>query len=134
MFDNADEVEGRIQEDVRRALQRAERMPELVAATQAARGRAVSRERDISVEVDHTGQVTSLQIANEALRRGGTRLAAEILSLLNQARHEVQKQMLAAATGVLGEDDPLLDPFRVTVEAETIANPGTTPPKSGGLW
>jgi hypothetical protein len=124
VFDNADDAIAKVEEDVRRAQQRAGWLPQLRAAIEAAWGRAVSRQRDLAVEVDHTGQVTSLRIHDVALERGGTRLASDLVGLVSQARHEVKKLVLAAASDVLGEDDPLLGSFRVTVDAGVEVNPG----------
>lgn len=112
MFDDPDEAIARVQEDIQRAQERAARMPQLREATEAVRGYAISRHRDIEVEMDHTGQVTALRIANQALTRGGTKVAADIMDLLTVARHNVQAQMLEAASGVLGADDPMLDMLR----------------------
>lgn len=133
VFDDADEALAKVNEDIQLAQQRLERLPRLREVTESARGRAASPRRDIAVEVNHADQVTALQIRDEALSRGGDRLASELVGLLNAARHDVQKQMLASATEILGEEDAgLLDPLRLSVEAEAAANdPDQT---TGGLW
>jgi hypothetical protein len=91
MFDDVDDAVARLHESVRRAPQRAAQVPPLQQAMHGVRSRAAPSSRDIAVEVDHTGQVTSLRIADSALGRGGARLAAELVGALNAARHDARK-------------------------------------------
>lgn len=130
MFANPDDAIARVEDDIRRAQQRAERMSQLRSEAEAVRGSAISRQRDIEVEMDHTGQVTGVIINDQALDRGGRRVAADIMELLGRARQDVQAQMLEVASRLLGEDDPLLDMLR-PAEAE---GEGRSPQSSGRGW
>ncbi len=121
MFENADEALARVQDDIRRAQWRAERMPDLHAATARARGFAASDTEDLRVEIDHTGAVTSLHIDDAALSRGGTALAAELVQLMGQARTELQRTLLDSAIELLGDDDPIVITYRDTLQAEIDA-------------
>jgi hypothetical protein len=112
---DADAAIEKVADDVRRAQTRAERMPQLQAAAAAVRGRAISRQRDIAVVVSQTGQITELRIHDQALERGGSRLAADLIQLVDQARVDLQRQMLDVAVDLLGEDDPLVETYRDAV-------------------
>lgn len=119
MFDDADEAIARVEEDVRRAQQRAARMSQLQRATAAARG--VGRHREVVVEVDHTGEITGLQIADAALRRGGAGVSRLVLETMRVARTDLRRNLLTAATEVLGDDDPVLDGLRAQLEPSGAA-------------
>ena len=112
MFEDPDEAIARIEADVLRAQHRPERLSALRAATEAVRGSAVSRQRDIAVDVDSTGQVVGLQITNAACARGGAAVTADVLSLIAAARKQAQQRMVGAAAAVLGEDDPVVGTLR----------------------
>lgn len=130
-----------VEDDIRRVRNRAERMGELVAVTDGVRGCASSRGRDVIVEVDASGHVLKLQISNQAVMRGGSRLAAELMGLMEQARADAQAQLLAAAVKTLGDDDPALETLRSGSNTRAIQSsevPGSAsnrlPRPSGGLW
>lgn len=113
---DADEAIARVQDDVRRAQARAVRFGELREAIAAVRGRAVSRARDVAVEVDSTGGVIDLQISDAALDRGGSRLAAEIMGLIAMAGRDARRSTADVAGGILGEDDPTVASLRTQLE------------------
>jgi len=115
MFDDADEAIARVEDDVRRAQQRAARMSQLQSATAAARG--VGRHR----EVDHTGELTALRIADAALSRGGAGVARLVLDTVRDARADLRRNLLTAAAEVLGDDDPVLDGLRAQLEPSGAA-------------
>lgn len=122
MFEDADAAIARVEEDVRRAQERAERLPSLVAAAAAVRGTATSRRRDLTVEVDQSGGVVDLRITDAALDLGSSRLSSELLALIGQAKADAQRQLLAAATELLGEDDPAVATLRATTAAAESAD------------
>lgn len=146
--DDPDAMIAGIEDDVRRVRDRAERMGELAAASESVRGSAASQGRDLVVEVEASGRVTKLQISNQALSRGGTRIGSDLMDLLGQAHQDAQAQVLHAAIGALGDDDPLLAMLRpdasenhgaVALESRGlglsgVAGLGVVPRKSGGLW
>lgn len=92
------------------------RFGELREAIAAVRGRAVSRARDVAVEVDSTGGVIDLQISDAALDRGGSRLAAEIMGLIAMAGRDARRSTADVAGGILGEDDPTVASLRTQLE------------------
>ena len=127
----------RIDDDIRRVQDRAEKMNELSQASARVRGASASQQRDLAVEVDSAGRVTKLQIANQALSRGGSRVAAELMELFARAHQHAQEQMLETATGLLGEGDPVLEVLgQDAPQSRTRDTPqlGVVPRKSGGLW
>lgn len=66
MFEDADEAIARVEEDVRRARERAARYPPLQAAIDGVRARAVSPHRDLAVEVDAAGILRDLTITRRS--------------------------------------------------------------------
>jgi len=126
----ADEAVQRVQDDVRRAQQRAERYPALQSAIDGVRGKAVSIRRDLSVEVDAAGVLRDLRIADSALDRGGDRLAAEIFELMGKATRQARADTLAATTEIMGDDDPIVKTIAADLEAR---NAGDELGRSGGL-
>lgn len=118
VFENADDAIAKVQDDIRRAQWRAERIPDLQAATARTRGLATSEAEDLRVEIDHTGAVTSLHIDDQALSRGGSALAAELVQLMGQARTELRRKLLESAVELLGDDDPIVSTYRDTLQAE----------------
>lgn len=125
----ADEAIERVQDDVRRAQQRAERYPALQSAIDGVRGRAVSIRRDLSVEVDAAGVLKDLQIGDTALDRGGDRLSAEIFELIGKATKQARAEVMNATTEIMGEDDPIVKTIAADLEAR---NAGDDLGRSGG--
>jgi hypothetical protein len=115
---DADEAIARVQDDVRRAEARAVRFGELREAVAAVRGRAVSRARDVAVEVDSTGAVTDLQISDQALHRGGIGLSAEIVALIAAAGRDARRSTADVAGGILGDDDPTVASLRAQLQED----------------
>lgn len=126
----ADEAIQRVQDDVRRAQQRAERYPALQSAIDGVRSKAVSIRRDLSVEVDAAGVLRGLQIGDSALERGGDRLASEIFELMGKATKQARADALAATTEIMGEDDPIVRTIAADLEAR---NAGDDLGRSGGI-
>ncbi|MFF2053468.1 hypothetical protein ACFVU2_17840 [Leifsonia sp. NPDC058194] len=117
MFDDADAAIARVEADIRLAQERAERLPSLVSAAAAIRGTATSRRRDLAVEVDQSGGLVDLRITDAALDLGSARLSSELLALIAEAKADAQRQILAAATELLGEDDPAVATLRAATAA-----------------
>lgn len=126
----ADEAVQRVQDDVRRALQRAERYPALQSTIDGVRGKATSIRRDLSVEVDAAGVLRDIRIGDSALDRGGDRLAAEIFELMGKATRQARADTLAATTEIMGEDDPIVKTIAADLEAR---NAGDELGRSGGI-
>lgn len=118
MFDDADEAIARVEQDVRRAQRRAQQMGRLQQVTAATRGMA--RRTEVTVEVDHTGRLTELRIADSALSRGGAGVARLILETVRLARRDLQRNLLTEASDLLGEDDPVLAVLRAQLETEPV--------------
>ncbi len=118
----ADEAIARVEDDVRRAQQRAERYPALQASIDAVRGSAVSIRRDLSVEVDAGGVLRDLRIADAALDRGGERVASEILDLVAKATRTARAKTLEATTEIMGADDPIVTTIAQQLDARNAAD------------
>ncbi|QAY59804.1 hypothetical protein ET475_07240 [Microbacterium protaetiae] len=119
MFTDADEAIARVEDDVRRAQGRAQRMSRLQEAAAAARG--VGRGREVVVQVDQTGELVDLRIADAALSRGGAGVARLVLESMRMARTDLRRNLLAAASEILGDDDPVLGGLRAQLEADATA-------------
>lgn len=126
-----------IEDDIRRVQDRDEHMRQLSMASEGVRGSAISRQRDLLVEVDAAGRATKLQIVNQALSRGGTQVSAELMKLFTQAHQDAQGQILEAARVMLGESDPVLEMRRPEVSKSCVPESprlGVVQRKTGGLW
>lgn len=108
MFDSSDEAIARVEEDVRRAQQRAARYPALQSAIDGVRARAVSPRRDLAVEVDAGGVVRALDVSDAALDRSGRQVGDELLELIGRASRDARAQTLALTTEIMGADDPIV--------------------------
>ncbi|WP_433675740.1 hypothetical protein [Microbacterium gorillae] len=128
VFNNPEESLARIQEDVARAEARAKALPLMQEQIAQVRGRAQSRQRDISVEVDASGQVSGLDISDDALSRGGRAVSREVLDLIKTATIRVREQSLAITTELLGADDPI-----VKLTADQLAADIESTDQSGDL-
>jgi hypothetical protein len=128
---SADEALARIADDAARAQRRAERFAALQTAVGGIRGRAVSRERDLAVEVDSGGRIVALRIHDTALSRGGARLGSEILALVEASCDSAQDQVREAAVRLLGEDEPLLRSFPARPRRASTSALGTSGERQG---
>lgn len=108
MFEDPEESLASIREDVERAGARAAALPLLQESIGRVRARAVSRGRDIAVEVDAGGVLTVLDITDAALSRGGRAVSREVMQLIAQATRDGRRQSLAVTTELLGDDDPIV--------------------------
>ncbi|PTT20562.1 hypothetical protein DBR36_05635 [Microbacterium sp. HMWF026] len=118
----ADEAIARVEDDVRRAQQRAERYPALQASIDAVRGSAVSIRRDLSVEVDAGGVLRDLRIADAALYCCKQQAASEILELVAKATRTARAKTLEATTEIMGADDPIVATIAQQLEARNAAD------------
>ncbi|QCQ17195.1 YbaB/EbfC family nucleoid-associated protein [Microbacterium sp. RG1] len=103
---------------MRRAEERGALLPQLQAAIDEVRGRAVSLRRDVSVEVDSSGALRSVNISDAALERGGRRVSEEVMELVRKATQDARAQTLARTVEILGEDDPLVRVVAADFEAD----------------
>lgn len=129
-FDGADAAIARVEEDVRRAQQRAQRYPALQAALDGVRARATSPRRDLAVEVDAAGVLRDLTIHDDAFERGGANVAQEILGLIERARTDARSQTLAHTTELMGADDPIVKAIAADLEAQESGDHGW---RAGGV-
>ncbi|MBZ4488095.1 YbaB/EbfC family nucleoid-associated protein [Microbacterium sp. cx-55] len=118
VFEDADAAILRVEEDVRRAQQRAERYPALQAGIDEVRARAVSLRRDIAVEVDASGVLRNLEISDAALDRGGRQVSREVMALLSAAHRDARAKTLALTAEIMGEDDPIVKAVAADLEAQ----------------
>ena len=80
MYENPDEAIARVEEDVRRAQQRAARYPKLQKSIDGVRVRVVSSRRDLAVEVrEHPGRDVPGAELPHAIGPGGAQQAAILL-------------------------------------------------------
>jgi hypothetical protein len=107
-----DESLAAVAADARRSEQRAAQMPAFEAALAQVRGEAASPRRDIRVEVDSTGRVVGLRIAEPALSRGAQRLSQEVLTVIRAAEADARRATLESVERLLGADDPITRQLR----------------------
>lgn len=109
MFTSPQETLGRIKDDLRHAHEREQKLPLLQSAIEKVRARAVSRCRDISVEVDSTGTIRHLDITDAALERGGQRVSQEVRELISSASRKARTRVIEVTTEIMGGSDPIVD-------------------------
>jgi len=109
-----DESLAQVEADVRRSDQRAAQMPAFEALVASVRGEAFSAARDLHVQVDSTGRVVALRIADSALARGARRLSQDLLAVIRAAEGDAQRATIEAVTGLLGPDDPIIEQLTST--------------------
>lgn len=112
VYADPDEVIARVEADARRSDERAAKMPAFEAALAQVKGEAVSPRRDMRVEVDSTGRVVALRIAEPALTRGAQRLSQEVLALIRAAEADARRATLESVEQLLGPDDPITRQLR----------------------
>lgn len=71
------------------------------------RGRAVSPDNAVSVELAPSGNVEELELSNGAMRLGPGRLATIIKQTIQSAHADAAKQTEEAVKGLVGESDAL---------------------------
>lgn len=112
VYADPDEVIARVEADARQSDERAAKMPAFEAALAQVKGEAVSPRRDMRVEVDSTGRVVALRIAEPALTRGAQRLSQEVLALIRAAEADARRATLESVEHLLGPDDPITRQLR----------------------
>lgn len=130
MLEGAEETLERIRSDIERAEARAAALPLLQEAVGQIRERAISRQRDIAVDVDANGQLAGLDITDAALARGGRAIAADVLQLISKATLLVRERALEVTVELLGEDDPITKMTAAQLAADTAPESGA----SGVRW
>lgn len=118
-FESPDEAIARVNDDVRRAENRAASLSRVQGAIAELRGVAKSRAGDVRVEVDTSGALKDLEVSDTALDRGGRELAGEVLRLVAMATVDVQRRMLELTIEVMGDEDPIVRTLEAAVDGAT---------------
>lgn len=126
MLEGAKETLERIRSDIERAEARAAALPLLQETVGQIRERAISRQRDIAVDVDANGQLAGLDITDAALARGGRAIAADVLQLISKATLLVRERALEVTVELLGEEDPITKMTAAQLTADTAPESGTS--------
>lgn len=126
MLEGAEETLERIRSDIERAEARAAALPLLQETVGQIRERAISRQRDIAVDVDANGQLAGLDITDAALARGGRAIAADVLQLISKATLLVRERALEVTVELLGEEDPITKMTAAQLTADTAPESGTS--------
>ncbi len=103
-----------VERDARLSAERAAKMPAFEAAVAAVRGSAWSPARDVYAQVDSTGRLETLRLADTALARGANRLANDILAVIVAAEKDAHAATVDAVADLLGADDPITEQLRST--------------------
>jgi hypothetical protein len=111
-FDDPDAAIDRVQADIRAAQERAVRAVEVKAALDRLRGRARSARGEVTAEVDPSGQLLDLHLADDAVELSARDLAALVLDTVRAAGREAGRQALAVTAEAFGEDSPVTEHLR----------------------
>ncbi|GEA83567.1 hypothetical protein GCM10009774_10290 [Cellulomonas gelida] len=123
VYSDPDEVLARVRDDIAAAQRRAVAAGEVRDRIDAIRGRASSPRGDVLVEVDVSGRLTDLELADEALDRGGRELSRLVVELVGRAGAEAGARAVAAMEEAFGADDGASAHLRAEVAQRWGATP-----------
>ncbi|MFF1530860.1 YbaB/EbfC family nucleoid-associated protein [Cellulomonas sp. NPDC058312] len=112
MFDDPDAALARVQADIRAAQERAEQAADFQEVVGRVRGHARSPRGEVTVEVDTTGQLVNLQLADAATDIVARDLSGLILDTVRAAAKDAARQTLAVTAETFGEQSPVTGAMR----------------------
>ena len=101
--DNPDAATAQVARDIAGARERAERAVEVKASLDRVRGKARSRQDEVDVEVDVSGQVTGLRLDDSAMEMHPDDLAALIRETIRAAVQVAGRAAVAVTDDAYGE-------------------------------
>jgi DNA-binding protein YbaB len=102
-YDDPDAAIARVQRDIAQAQERAERAVEVKASIDRVRGKARSRRGEVEVEVDVSGQLTDLRLADDAMELRPADLATLIRETIRTAVQVAARSAIALTDDAYGE-------------------------------
>ncbi len=119
-FHDPDEALARIQRDISAAQDRAARAQEVRVQIDAVRGVGRSPRGEVRVEVDASGMLRDLVLADAAMDLRATDLARLITDAARAAQRDAGTRSVALAQDAFGEDSPLVNHLRTEVEQRYV--------------
>lgn len=119
-FHDPDEALARIQRDISAAQERAARAQEVRAQIDAVRGVGRSPRGEVRVEVDASGMLRDLVLADSAMDLRATDLARLITDAARAAQRDAGTRTVALAQDAFGEASPLVTHLRSEVEQRYV--------------
>ena len=110
----------RIERDIAAAQERARRAERVAADIAAVRGTGRSRRGDVVVEVDASGMLTDLHLAETALQQPAATLAAVILGAARAAQTQAGRRAVVLAEDAWGEDHPAVEHLRDELASRSL--------------
>lgn len=111
-FDDPDAAIERVQADIAAAQERAVKAAEVKQTLDRLRGRARSPRGEVTAEVDPSGQLVDLRLADDATGIVARDLSALILETVRAAAQDAARQALAVAADAFGETSPVTTQLR----------------------
>jgi hypothetical protein len=106
-FDDPDDALERVQAEIRAAQERAAKATEVKQVMDLLRGRSRSPRGEVTAEVDPSGQLLDLQLADAATDLAARDLASLIVETVRQAAQDAGRQALAVTADAFGEGSPV---------------------------
>jgi DNA-binding protein YbaB len=111
-FDDPDAAIERVQADIRAAQERAVKATEVKETLDRLRGRARSPRGEVTAEVDPSGQLVDLQLAENATEIVARDLSALILDTVRSAAQDAARQAVAVTADAFGDTSPVTTQLR----------------------
>lgn len=111
-FDDPDAAIERVQADIRAAQERAVKATEVKETLDRLRGRARSPRGEVTAEVDPSGQLVGLQLADDATEIVARDLSALILDTVRSAAQDAARQAVAVTADAFGDTSPVTTQLR----------------------
>ena len=119
-FHDPDAAIARIQRDIELAAERAERAQQVKAEIDAVRGRGRSPRGEVVVEVDASGMLRDVVLADGAMALRADELAGFIVDTARAAQRDAGAKAVAIAADSFGEDSPMTAHLRDEVEQRYV--------------
>jgi DNA-binding protein YbaB len=111
-FDDPDAAIERVQADIRAAQERAVKATEVKETLDRLRGRARSPRGEVTAEVDPSGQLVDLQLADNATEIVARDLSALILDTVRSAAQDAARQAVTVTADAFGDTSPVTTQLR----------------------
>ena len=119
-FHDPDAAIAKIQRDIELAAERAERAQQVKVEIDAVRGRGRSPRGEVVVEVDASGMLRDVVLADGAMALRADELAGFIVDAARAAQRDAGAKAVAIAADSFGEDSPLTAHLRDEVEQRYV--------------
>ncbi|MCC2307975.1 YbaB/EbfC family nucleoid-associated protein [Cellulomonas chengniuliangii] len=120
-YDDPDAAIAKVQRDIADAQERARRAGEVKASIDRVRGRMRSSRGEVEAEVDATGRLTDLVLADAATALRPDDLAALIRETVDAAARDAGRRAVAVTDDAYGEGSAISGQLRAELDAREVS-------------